>query len=129
MQIGTETTGDPPAQGSPATEANRIRQDVPLPSPNDDPPTLLAKLTTVVAIVSDDRSVAAATEKQETSTLQRDAGKAALAQMRPMERESWEAYLRRLIQLPYMHWNANQDLAPLRKKPLRTARMTSASVE
>ena len=83
MQVGTETTSDPAAQGTPATDANRIPQDLPLPSPNDDPPTLLAKLTTVVAIVSDDRSIAAVTEEQQTSTLQRDIGKAALAQMRP----------------------------------------------
>ena len=75
-----------------------------------------------MAIVSEDRRVAAAAEDQETSTLQRDAGKAALAQMRPMERESWEAYLKGLIQLPYMDWNTNQDPAPLSKKPLRTAR-------
>jgi hypothetical protein len=57
MQVGTETTSDPATQGTPATDANRIPQDLPLPSPNDDPPTLLAKLTTVVAIVSDDRSI------------------------------------------------------------------------
>jgi hypothetical protein len=75
-----------------------------------------------VAIVSDDRSGPAATEEQGTSTLQRAVGKAALAQMRPMERESWEAYLREAIQLPYIDWNVNQDLAPLSKKPLRTAR-------
>ena len=100
FEIGTETTSDPAAQGTPATDANRIPQDVPLPSPNDDPPTLLAKLTTVVAVVSDYRSVAAATEEQGTSTIQRDVGKAALAQMRPMERESWDAYLRGAVQLP-----------------------------
>lgn len=63
MQAGTETTSDPAAQGTPATDANRIPQDLPLPSPNDDPPTLLAKLTTVVTIVSDDRSIAAVTEE------------------------------------------------------------------
>ena len=73
----------------------------------------LTKWTLVASIVSDDQSLATAKNYQETPTLNETLEGRLRAQMRSIQCESWEAYLRGSIQLPNIDWNANQDLAPL----------------
>lgn len=41
--------------------------------------------------------------------------------MRPVEHESWEAYLKGQVQLPHMDWETNQSPAPTSKKSLKIA--------
>ena len=101
---------DPAVQGAPAIRlhswlthyetGSKIPDDFALPTPNDDPSTLITKLAMVAPIASDNRNLAPAKNHQETSTLERDTGGAASAQTRSIKCESWEAYPRGSIQLP-----------------------------
>jgi hypothetical protein len=62
-----------------------------LPKPDDDPSTLLKKLNMAVDVISTNGSLAAATNYWATPIPERDAAKAAEAQMRPVEHDSWKA--------------------------------------
>jgi hypothetical protein len=45
-----------------------------------------------------------------------------MAQMRPLEYESWKAYLEGCIKLPNIDWEMNQDITPVSEKALKRAR-------
>ena len=74
-----------------------------------------------VDVISTNGSLAAATNCRATPIPERDAAKAAEAQMRPVEHDSWKAYLKGSIQLPDMNWEESQDRTPIVKNSLRTA--------
>src|SRR2546423_1642946 len=98
------------------------------PLPTDSPDLFLDKLGTFVDTVTSDRSIAVATGFAATVTQGQDVARAAQAQMRPLERSSWDACLRGSIRLPDIDSNVDKGDKPTGKKSYKIARQRSEAL-
>ncbi|EXJ86996.1 hypothetical protein A1O3_03953 [Capronia epimyces CBS 606.96] len=101
--------------------ASKPSRTLAVPTADDTPSTLVAKLDQIQQCLDDGGGLAAATDYSRSTISSQSVAEIARSEMTPVEARCWEAYVNGTCRLPAIDWDVDRGETPTSKKGLQKA--------